>query len=247
MTKARDLGTAANSANTAISSTELGYLDGVTSSVQTQLDAKVAKALVDAKGDIIVATAADTVSRLGVGSNDTVLTADSTAATGLKWATSSSGSQTTLATGSFSSTSISINSISDTYKDLRLYVYDLTNSSSGGAGFRMTMNNDTSSLYYRLRVVGNGNDFANGSPNINLQAPINTNPEAKMVFNFYDYANTTASKTGDFQMFYDDYSSTSWISLGSFAYKSTTALSSIQLSVASGGFASGTYTLVGIK
>ena len=45
----------------------------------------------DAKGDIIAATAADTASRLAVGSNGQVLTADSTAATGLKWATAGSG------------------------------------------------------------------------------------------------------------------------------------------------------------
>ncbi len=43
----------------------------------------------DAKGDIIAATADDTVSRLAVGANDTVLTADSNEATGLKWATPS--------------------------------------------------------------------------------------------------------------------------------------------------------------
>ena len=49
--------------------------------------AAIAKTIVDAKGDIIAATAADTVSRLAVGANDTVLTADSTAGTGLKWAT----------------------------------------------------------------------------------------------------------------------------------------------------------------
>jgi hypothetical protein len=40
----------------------------------------------DAKGDIIAATAADTASRLAVGANNTVLTADSSTATGLKWA-----------------------------------------------------------------------------------------------------------------------------------------------------------------
>lgn len=48
--------------------------------------AAIAKAIVDAKGDIIAATAADTVARLAVGANDTVLTADSSTATGLKWA-----------------------------------------------------------------------------------------------------------------------------------------------------------------
>lgn len=38
------------------------------------------------KGDIFAATASATVTRLGVGANGTVLTADSTTATGLKWA-----------------------------------------------------------------------------------------------------------------------------------------------------------------
>jgi len=40
----------------------------------------------DAKADILTATAADTPARLAVGANDTVLTADSSTATGLKWA-----------------------------------------------------------------------------------------------------------------------------------------------------------------
>ena len=46
--------------------------------------------ILTAKGDIYAATAAATPARLGVGANNTVLTADSTTATGLKWATSSS-------------------------------------------------------------------------------------------------------------------------------------------------------------
>jgi len=46
----------------------------------------IQNAIVDAKGDIIAASANDTPARLAVGANDTVLTADSSTATGLKWA-----------------------------------------------------------------------------------------------------------------------------------------------------------------
>ena len=41
---------------------------------------------IDAKGDLIGGTGADTFARLGVGANGTVLTADSAETTGLKWA-----------------------------------------------------------------------------------------------------------------------------------------------------------------
>ena len=45
---------------------------------------------IDAKGDLIAGTGADAFDRLAVGTNGQVLTADSTVATGLKWATASS-------------------------------------------------------------------------------------------------------------------------------------------------------------
>ena len=47
--------------------------------------------IIDAKGDIIAGTAADTPARVAVGSNGQVLTADSTQAAGVKWATPSAG------------------------------------------------------------------------------------------------------------------------------------------------------------
>jgi hypothetical protein len=49
----------------------------------------IAKAIVDAKGDLIVATAADTVARRAVGTDGQVLTADSAQATGVTWTTPS--------------------------------------------------------------------------------------------------------------------------------------------------------------
>ena len=49
---------------------------------------------IDAKGDLIVGTGADTFSRLAAGTNTYVLTADSAEATGLKWSAPSSGGST---------------------------------------------------------------------------------------------------------------------------------------------------------
>jgi hypothetical protein len=79
----------------------------VDATVFANAGAGIAKTIVDAKGDIIAATAADTVARLAVGANDTVLTADSTTATGLKWAAAAGGSSalTLISTATFSSVS----------------------------------------------------------------------------------------------------------------------------------------------
>jgi hypothetical protein len=46
---------------------------------------------IDAKGDLVVGTGADTFARLGVGANGTVLTAASGEATGLEWAAAAGG------------------------------------------------------------------------------------------------------------------------------------------------------------
>jgi hypothetical protein len=59
--------------------------------IDTTVDTMIPETIVDAKGDIIAATAADTVTRLAVGANGTVLKANSATATGLEWATDASG------------------------------------------------------------------------------------------------------------------------------------------------------------
>jgi hypothetical protein len=73
MSKARDIASAAPAPST-VSATELGYVDGVTSAIQTQLDAKTAKSTLTTTGDIYYASAANTPARLGIGSTGNVLT-----------------------------------------------------------------------------------------------------------------------------------------------------------------------------
>jgi hypothetical protein len=50
------------------------------------LGTAVLATLADAKGDLLVASAADTITRLAVGTNGYILTAASTAANGVQWA-----------------------------------------------------------------------------------------------------------------------------------------------------------------
>jgi hypothetical protein len=52
----------------------------------SRITGAVPKSTATTKGDLLAATAASTVTRLGVGANGAVLTADSTQTTGLKWA-----------------------------------------------------------------------------------------------------------------------------------------------------------------
>lgn len=74
--------------SSAVTDTELGYLSGVTSAVQTQLDAKVAKSTLTAKGDIYVATGSGVIVRQAIGSDGTFLKADSGQTNGISWSSS---------------------------------------------------------------------------------------------------------------------------------------------------------------
>jgi hypothetical protein len=90
----------------------------IDTTVFNNASAAIAKTIVDAKGDIIAATAADTVARLAVGANGTVLMADSSTATGLKWETAGGGGKVLQVVTANYSTVTEINS--GTYTDTGL-------------------------------------------------------------------------------------------------------------------------------
>ena len=111
--------------------------------------------IVDAKGDIIAATAADTVARLGVGANNTVLTADSAEATGLKWAASGAG-MTFIAAETFSAvSSVSFNNVfTSTYRNyLVLIDWVGTAGNSTKIRLRASGSDDTNSNYCTQRFI----------------------------------------------------------------------------------------------
>jgi len=74
---------------------------------------------IDAKGDLIAGTGADAFSRLAVGTNGYLLTADSAEATGLKWAAPAGGGGKVLQVV-FASTGTTVSSTSNSYIDTNL-------------------------------------------------------------------------------------------------------------------------------
>ena len=113
----------------------------------TNANAAIAKAIVDAKGDIISATAADTPARLAVGANGTVLTADSAETTGLKWAAAATGGMNLISTVSTGGGVTAINFGSDaspifssTYDNYRI---TFVGTASGGINPQIRMRADT--------------------------------------------------------------------------------------------------------
>jgi hypothetical protein len=116
--------------------------------LQAALDAEISASIVDAKGDLIAATANDTVARLGVGANNTVLTADSSTATGLKWATPAGGtiSWTQVGTSSATGASVTISGLGS-YDQFMIIMSDLS-STNASAELYLRFNSDSGANYF---------------------------------------------------------------------------------------------------
>jgi len=163
----------------------------IDTTVFTNAGAAVAKSLVDAKGDIIAATADNTVARLAVGANNTVLTADSSTATGLKWATPASGGMTVIDSGTVTSGTLNVGSIPATYNHLQLWIYEFDPGAARGTpAFRF--NSDNTSKYQKAQS-GAANEA--GQTYFHMSYPMNLSVATGLVvLNIFQYANAGANK-----------------------------------------------------
>lgn len=127
----------------------------IDTTVYSNANAAIAKTIVDAKGDLIAATAADSVAKLSVGSNGQVLKANSSTSTGLEWADAGGSGWTLISTGTMSnSTGLTFSSIPTTYKSLRLVYHDIYGTGTLGNTQYMyaRFNSDTGSNYGNISI-----------------------------------------------------------------------------------------------
>lgn len=161
----------------------------------------IQNAIVDAKGDLIAATAADTPARLAVGTDGQVLTASSGAATGLAWATPSAGALTKIQTSTLSAVANSSTTFdgvfTSTYKKY-IVVFDGMFSSGSqqllfqfrisgvtrSAGYYGTYNN----VPYNGSITTTGTNAGSSCPILNLQ---NSTGPAGLTLNFRAVGNST--------------------------------------------------------
>lgn len=167
--------------------------------------------IVDAKGDLITATAADTPARIAVGSNGQLLAANSATATGLEWQTVSSGGMTLLSTTTLSGTSTTVSSISGSYTDLYIVMNNVF-ANSGSFAFNIRPNGGNS-VNWNAGIAGSsvGNDERILSPIV----PIASNANNSMAMIIHQYSNTTAGKPFQF------YGTTNGAATSSFSYGGT--------------------------
>jgi hypothetical protein len=135
----------------------------IDTTVFTNAGAAVAKATVDAKGDLIAGTADNTVARLAVGANGTTLVANSATATGLEWQ-APAGSGLTLVKSQTIGSAVSSVTVTDafsaTYTNYRIVVS--ADSQSADVTLELKLGSTTTG-YYTLGFYQNfGTATVNG-------------------------------------------------------------------------------------
>jgi hypothetical protein len=209
---------------------------------------------VDAKGDLLAGTADNTIGRLAVGTNNQVLTADSSTATGLKWATAASGGGWTLInTGgtALSGASTTVGSIPGTYKSLVVLIQDFY-FSAAGSYFVMRINNDTTAnLHQKISSVVATASASQVGQETNFvyltQGTVkNTDQNNFCQITINDYA-SGVNKNMNFTTTWLNSVDTRHTETGAISFRSSSAISSIVLFPDSGNFSGGTVYVYGVQ
>jgi hypothetical protein len=198
------------------------------------------------KGDLFTFSTLD--ARLGVGANNTVLTADSAEATGLKWA--AAGGMTLINSGgtSLTGSSVSISSIPGTYNYLYINVENFR-PATDGAALRMRYNNDSNNRYSETVSNGVSQGFTQGQFNSISGDTDNTATTGFSQIQIYNYASTTMWKYQTHQYLNANYTTPTNSDLARFAgaYNQTTAITELNFFCSSGNFNAGTVYVYGVK
>ena len=207
----------------------------------------IQNAIVDAKGDLIAASAADTPARLAVGTNDQVLTADSTAATGLKWATPATGGMTLLSTTTLSGASTTVSSIPTTYLQLYVQIFGMTNATANGK-FTVQINGAANRIYASVIQDATLTGLAGGdllSAGTSMDRTVASNCYTLIIDHYYD---TSVANFCPIQFYgttyVPSYQATS--TSGSF-FSAGSPVTSIKFLNTGGNFSSGTVLVYGVK
>jgi hypothetical protein len=195
-----------------------------------------------------------TNARVPVGTNGQVLTADSTAATGLAWSTAASGGMTVLASGSLSTGTLSLTSISASYKNLQLVFRDWYPSTDAAINSRVN-NASAASSYSYSGTFWNGTTTANigglySSVPVSWVTVDGANYRNALVMNFPDYANTTANKFIQVIHGYVESTGAAYnLDLTTTMWNDSTAaaINRIDVYLSAGTFSGGTYILYGVN
>jgi hypothetical protein len=204
------------------------------------------------KGDLYTFSTTD--ARLAVGANDTVLTADSSEATGLKWAAASSGGMTLISTTTLSGASTTITVAANTYVNLVLIIKSIESAGDVEAYFQLdgfTGGTD----YTPLNIIRNPNGPAfesrvTGTNGVMLSSEdfegLGTNNNYVGYCTIYD-ANSTIAKLVDCNNFYVHSSGRINGNRNLYTYASTAVVGSIVFTPVGSTWDAGTILLYGVK